>query len=72
MGTPNLPLIILPHPVGDLAEKDLEELSRAAYPKIVAALTAQDTDVIDYVVDYILPPDRKVEKKCAVCADYAD
>ncbi len=55
MGTPKLPLVVLPHPVGDLAEKDLEELAKAAYSKIVAALTAQDADEIDYFVDYVLP-----------------
>ena len=57
MGTPNLPLVILPHPVGDLPEKDLEKLARAAYPKIVAALTAQNPDETDYFVDYVLPGD---------------
>lgn len=69
MGTPKLPLVILPHPVGDLPEKDLEDLARAAYPKIVEALTAQNTDTVDYVVDYILPGDAKKEIKCSVCAE---
>ena len=59
MGTPKLPLVVLPHPVGDLPEKNLEELARAAYPKIVAALTAQIGAETDYFVDYILPGDVK-------------
>ena len=59
MGTPRLPLVVLPHPVGDLPEKNLEELARAAYPKIVAALTAQNDEETDYFIDYILPGDVK-------------
>jgi hypothetical protein len=69
MGTPKLPLVVLPHPVGDLPEKNLEELAQAAYPKIVAALIKQDVDEIDYFVDYTLPGDANKEKKCAVCAE---
>lgn len=69
MGTPKLPLVVLPHPVGDLSEKDLEELARAAYPKIVSALTSQNADDIDYFVDYALPGDAKKVIKCAVCAE---
>ena len=59
MGTPKLPLVILPHPVGDLPEKDLEALAQATYPKIVTALTAQNTDEVDYAVDFVLPGDMK-------------
>jgi hypothetical protein len=62
MGTPKLPLVVIPHPVGDLPEKNLEELARAAYPKIVAALTAQNDEETDYFIDYILPGDVKKEK----------
>ena len=51
--------MVLPHPVGDLPEKNLEELARAAYPKIVAALTAQNDEETDYFIDYILPGDVK-------------
>ena len=43
--------------LGDLSEKDLEKLARAAYPKIVAALTAQNPDETDYFIDYVLPGD---------------
>jgi hypothetical protein len=69
MGAPHLPIVILPHPVGDLTEKDLQELARAAYPKIVSALTAQDTKEIDYVVDAILPGDAEKERNGALCAE---
>ena len=69
MGTPKLPLVVLPHPVGDLGEKDLEELARAAYPKIVAALTAQNTDEVDYFVDYVLPGNGNNQETCKVCAE---
>ena len=67
MGVPELPLVVLPHPVGDLAEEKLMEMAHMAYPKIVAALTKQEKDTIDYDVDYILPNGTK--KNCEICAE---
>ena len=69
MGTPKLPLVILPHPIGDLPEKNLEELAQVSYPKIIEAFTEQNADEVDYYVDYTLPGDTTKETKCAVCAE---
>ena len=43
------------------------EMAHMAYPKIVAALTKQEKDTIDYDVDYVLPNGTK--KKCEICAE---
>ena len=55
MGFPKLPLVVLPHPVGDLAEADIKDMAEAAYPKILTALSRQKQDTADYVVEYRLP-----------------
>jgi len=67
MGVPELPLVVLPHPVGDLAEEKLMEMAHMAYPKIVTALTKQEKDTFDYDVDYVLP--NGIKKKCEICAE---
>ena len=69
MGAPRLPLIVLPHPVGDLTAEEVAEMARRAYPLIVTALTQPNQDASDYFVDYVLPDQRKPEAECEVCVD---
>ena len=69
MGVPNLPLVVLPHPVADLTPEELGEMARKAYPHIVAALTRKGPDTIDFIVDYQLPDRRADSAECEVCVD---
>ncbi len=71
MGVPELPLIVLPHPVGDLSPEELEKMARLAYPSIVTALTQPGRDRIDYFVDYVRPgsPAPAQDAECEVCVE---
>lgn len=69
MDVPRLPLIVLPHPVADLAPDDLSEMARLAYPLIVKALTEPNQDSIEYFVDYVLPDRRAADTPCEPCAE---
>ncbi len=69
MDVPRLPLIVLPHPVADLAPNELREMARLAYPLIVKALTEPNQDSIDYFVDYVLPDQRTADTDCEICVE---
>lgn len=69
MGVPSLPLIVLPHPLGDLPEHDVRALAEAAYPQIVAALTGAGDGSPDYLVDFQLPGGRTSLEECEVCVE---
>ncbi len=72
LGVGDLPLVVLPHPVGDLPPGDLEEMARAAYPLIRAALTGPPEGEPDFLVNYTLPSERGTAgiedpEACEVC-----
>ena len=69
MGVPRLPLIVLPHPVGDLGEEELKKMAILAYPLIVKALTQPSQDAIDYFVDYVRPGKRTQDSECEICVE---
>ncbi len=69
MDVPRLPLIVLPHPVADLAPEELKEMARRAYPLILKALTEPNQDSSDYFVDYVLPDRRTADEDCEICAE---
>lgn len=69
MGLPNLPLIVLPHPIGHLPENEVQALAEAAYPKIVEALTQTGNGATDFFVDYQLPEGRTSLEDCEVCVE---
>ena len=72
LGVGGLPLVVLPHPVGDLPPGDLEEMARAAYPLIRAALTGPPEGEPDFWASYTLPSERGAgggqdPEACDVC-----
>lgn len=69
MDVPKLPLIVLPHPVADLAPGELREMAGRAYPLIVKALTEPSQDSSDYFVDYVLPGGRTADADCGICVE---
>ena len=69
LGVGELPMVVLPHPVGDLPPADLEEMARAAYPQIRDALTDKPAAVPDHHVDYTLPSGAAAGEACEVCRD---
>jgi predicted dienelactone hydrolase len=69
MGVPKLPLIVLPHPLGDLPEHEVRALAEAALPKIEEALTKAGEGSADYIVDYQLPSGRTSLEECEVCVE---
>ncbi|MCZ6558867.1 MAG: hypothetical protein O7A69_14010 [SAR324 cluster bacterium] len=69
MDVPRLRLIVLPHPVADLAPEELREMARRAYPLIVKALTEPSQDSSDYFVDYVLPGKRTADTDCEICVE---
>jgi hypothetical protein len=44
LGMPDLPIVVLPHPVGSLAESKVREYARAAFEDVVAVLTGGSID----------------------------
>ena len=71
MGIPNLRLVVLPHPVGHLPPDSVRDLARAAYPKIVAALTEPTAGESEYLVDFRIDPESEDahEAECENCVD---
>jgi len=73
LGVPHLPLVVLPHPVGDLAPEHLAELADAAWPHIRAALTEPVHGATDRRVDFTLPHRREAGSPdaaaCEVCVE---
>lgn len=69
MGVPKLPLVVLPHPVGDLPEHEVRAMAEAAYPVIVDALTKAGDGAADHFVDFQLPGGRASLEECEVCID---
>ena len=59
LGVPDLPLVVLPHPVGDLPPAEVKTMAQAAYPAIVAALTEKTGPTPEFAVDYQLPATRQ-------------
>jgi hypothetical protein len=56
IGAPDLPLIVLPHPVGQLAPSDVDQMAQASLDAVLAALMAAKGSLrLDYLVNYILP-----------------
>ena len=69
IGAPDLPLIVLPHPVGQLAPTDVGHMAEASLDAVLAALTAAKGSLrLDYVVNYTLPnrPDQ-ADGECEDC-----
>lgn len=47
LGMPGLPLVTVPHPMGDIKEAVVRERARNALPEIVRVLTADPTDLAE-------------------------
>jgi len=53
-----LPLLVTPHPLNDLTLDEVKALARAAYPKIIAHLTASSPLPEESSVDFVHPAER--------------
>ena len=53
-----LPLVVTPHPLNDLTIEQVTELARAAYPAIIAHLTATGALPEETHVAFIHPAER--------------
>ena len=53
-----LPLVVTPHPLNDLTVEQVQELARAAYPTIIAQLTAAGPIPEETRIDFIHPAER--------------
>jgi hypothetical protein len=67
LGATALPLVVIPHPVGHLAVKDVQELAEAAFESIEASLSNKQGELTpDHSVHYVLPHERRAqEEECA-------
>ena len=54
-----LPLVVVPHPLNDLAPAEVRELARAAYPVIIEQLTGQGVLAPHTAVDFVHPAARR-------------
>jgi hypothetical protein len=64
LGASALPLVVIPHPVGHLAVKDVQELAEAAIESIAASLCSRQGELaLDYGVNYVLPHERQEQKE---------
>ena len=72
LGALALPLVVIPHPVGHLAVKDVQELAEAAFESIVASLSRKQGELApDYAVNYVLPHERQ-EQQAEECSSGCD
>lgn len=53
-----LPLIVTPHPLNDLTPEQVQELARAAYPAVIAQLTAAGAIPEETRIDFVHPAER--------------
>ncbi len=67
LGATGLPLVVIPHPVGHLAVKDVQELAEAAFESIETSLSNKQGELTpDHSVPYVLPHERRApEEECA-------
>ncbi|MCC6533144.1 MAG: hypothetical protein IT531_11390 [Burkholderiales bacterium] len=53
-----LPLVVTPHPLNDLGVEEVRALARAAYPAIIAHLTATGAIAEETRIDFVHPAER--------------
>ena len=54
----HLPLLVTPHPLNDLTLDEVQALARAAYPIVIAQLTATGTIPQETRIDFVHPAER--------------
>lgn len=54
----DLPLLVTPHPLNDLAPDEVRELARSAYPVVIRQLTGQGTLDRHTLIDFVHPAAR--------------
>ena len=55
LGLPNLAIQILPHPIGQISDEEMQALTDEAYEEVVFALTADAAEVAEAYDGSVVP-----------------
>lgn len=67
LGMPGLPIVTVPHPMGDIEETEVRERARAIVAELVAVLTTDATDLADTYRDRYLNADENHDESDLYC-----